>query len=108
MADDKNDFMGDVLLICSPDGGNIVIEGGADMSAYYTSAQTEEAIAVVQNQVDIIDEVVSDALNDLNAQLTTKVSSTSVSTIWRGTQAEYDAITTKDANTFYIITGTNN
>lgn len=32
-----------------------------------------------------------------------KVSSTYVSTIWKGTQAEYDAITTKDPNTFYII-----
>lgn len=32
-----------------------------------------------------------------------KVSSTSVSTIWKGTQAEYDAIPTKDPNTFYII-----
>lgn len=32
-----------------------------------------------------------------------KVSSSSVSTIWKGTQAEYDAITTKDHNTFYII-----
>lgn len=26
-------------------------------------------------------------------------------TIWRGTQTEYDSITTKDANTLYIITG---
>lgn len=32
-----------------------------------------------------------------------KVSSASVSTIWKGTQAQYDAITTKDPNTFYII-----
>lgn len=32
-----------------------------------------------------------------------KVSSASVSSIWKGTQAEYDAITTKDPNTFYII-----
>lgn len=32
-----------------------------------------------------------------------KVSSSSVSTIWKGSQAEYDAITTKDPNTFYII-----
>lgn len=32
-----------------------------------------------------------------------KVSSTSVSTIWKGTQAEYDAIATKDPSTFYII-----
>ena len=28
MADDKNDFMGDVLLICTPDGGDIVVEDG--------------------------------------------------------------------------------
>ncbi len=34
---------------------------------------------------------------------TNMVSSTSVSTIWKGTQAEYDTITTKDPNTFYII-----
>lgn len=32
-----------------------------------------------------------------------KVSSTSVSTIWKGTAAEYDAITTKDPATLYII-----
>lgn len=25
--------------------------------------------------------------------------------LWKGTQAEYDAITTKDANTIYMITG---
>lgn len=31
------------------------------------------------------------------------VTSTSVSTIWRGTQAEYDAIVDKDPNTFYIV-----
>lgn len=28
MADDKKDFMGDVLLICTPDGGDIVVEDG--------------------------------------------------------------------------------
>ena len=32
-----------------------------------------------------------------------KVSSTSISTIWKGTQSEYDAITEKDPSTFYII-----
>lgn len=35
-----------------------------------------------------------------------KVSSTSVSTIWKGTQAQYDALATKDPNTFYIIVET--
>ena len=33
----------------------------------------------------------------------TNVSSASVSTIWTGTQDEYDAITTKDVNTLYFI-----
>ena len=32
-----------------------------------------------------------------------KVSSSSVSTIWTGTQLEYDAITTKDSDTLYFI-----
>lgn len=32
-----------------------------------------------------------------------KVSSASVSTIWKGTTAEYNAIVNKDPNTFYII-----
>lgn len=35
----------------------------------------------------------------------TKVVSDSVSNIWVGTQEQYDALTTKDANTLYIING---
>lgn len=33
----------------------------------------------------------------------TNIVSASVSTIWTGTQIEYDAITTKDVNTLYFI-----
>ena len=32
-----------------------------------------------------------------------KVSSSSITTIWKGSQNDYDAITTKDANTLYLI-----
>lgn len=32
-----------------------------------------------------------------------KVGSTSVSTIWKGTQAEYDVLPSYDANTLYLI-----
>lgn len=39
----------------------------------------------------------------LDTVINEKVSSTTVATIWSGTQAEYDAITTKNANTLYII-----
>ena len=75
-----------------------------DMSDYWTSAQTEEAItsknyvtsAQVETQIVEKNYITSAATANM-------VSSTSVSTIWKGTQAEYDAITTKDPNTFYII-----
>lgn len=56
-------------------GGNIVIQGGGggDMSAYWTSAETQSAITSVsgnlQSQIDTMDEVVADALNDLNGDL---------------------------------------
>ena len=94
-------------------GGNIVIQGGGggDMSAYWNSAQTksyvDSAATNLQDQISTMDEVVSDALNDLNGQLVNKVSSSSVSTIWKGTQAEYDAIVSKDPYTFYIIVSSN-
>ena len=39
----------------------------------------------------------------LENKLTTKVESSSITTIWSGTQAEYDAITTKSDNILYII-----
>ena len=72
------------------DGGNLIIEAGD--------------IQTLQDQVDEIEEVVADALVNLN---NTKVSSTYVSDIWKGTQAEFDVQTqsgaTADPNTFYII-----
>ena len=37
------------------------------------------------------------------SDLTDYVQSTTVSTIWTGTQVQYDAITVKDANTLYLI-----
>lgn len=63
-------------------------------------AYVDSAITGVQDQIDVIDEVIPAAIVDLN---TRKVESTSVHTIWKGTQAEYDAITTKDPATLYII-----
>lgn len=63
-------------------------------------AYVDSAITGVQDQLDVIDEVIPAAIVDLN---TRKVESTSIHTIWRGTTAEYNAITTKDASTLYII-----
>ena len=39
----------------------------------------------------------------LENKLTSKVESSSITTIWSGTQADYDAITTKSDNILYII-----
>lgn len=57
---------------------------------------------------DIYDEYiyVNDAwerIGNTAIDLSDKVSSESVSTIWSGTQAEYDAIVTKSASTLYLI-----
>ena len=65
-----------------------------------TKAYVDSADTALQEQIDTMDEVVSEALVDLN---TRKVESTYVSTIWKGTTAEYDAIVTKDPATLYII-----
>lgn len=46
-------------------GGNIVIEGGADMSAYYTSAQTDAAIAQAVSGL-ATEQYVQDALSGVN------------------------------------------
>ena len=58
-------------------------------AGYITSAQVETQI-LEKNYIT-------------SAATANMVTSTYVSTIWKGTQAEYDAITTKDPNTFYII-----
>ncbi len=89
-------------------GGNLVIQGGsADLSDYWTSAETQSAISTasgsLQTQLDTMDEVVADALNDINGELANKVSSSFVRNIWKGTQAQYDAISAKTATTLYII-----
>ena len=89
---------------------------------YYTKSQTDNKYAtpkfVAQNYVsnsslENLSYVVSTSLNDLNDRIPSYISelnndsgfvaSTSVTSIWKGTQEEYDAITEKDINTLYII-----
>ena len=41
--------------------------------------------------------------SELKTLLNQTVQSDTVTTIWSGTQSEYDAIATKDANTLYVI-----
>lgn len=58
------------------------------------------ALNKLNEDIATIDEVIPAAIVDINDRM---VSSSDVKTIWRGTQAEYDAITTKDTSTLYII-----
>ena len=70
-----------------------------DMSNYYTSTQVDNAISTATADKVTLPEV-DNAIRTATADM---VTSTYISTIWRGSQAEYDAIANKDPNTFYII-----
>ena len=58
------------------------------------------ALNKLNEDIATIDEVIPAAIVDINDRM---VSSSTVKTIWRGSQNDYDAITVKDAATLYII-----
>ena len=64
----------------------------------------DSAITQVQDQLDTIDQVASAALVDLNEK---KVESEDVKHMVKLTQAEYDQLSVKDPETFYIIVNSN-
>ena len=89
---------------------------------YYTKSQSDNKYVtqnfIAQNYVsnsslENLSYVVATSLNDLNDRMPSYISeltndsgfvaSTSVTSIWKGTQEEYDAITYKDTNILYII-----
>lgn len=70
-----------------------------DMSNYYTAPEVDNAIREATRDMATIPDVhreITEFTRDM-------VTSTYISSIWRGSQAEYDAIANKDPNTFYII-----
>ena len=73
-----------------------------DLSGYYTSGQTDAAISAATQNYPTRTEVTQ----EINTAVQNKVSSSTITTIWTGTQADYDLIDTPDPNTFYVITGT--
>ena len=89
---------------------------------YYTKSQTDNRYTtqnfvaqkyVSNSSLENLSYVVATSLNDLNDRIPSYISelnndsgfvaSTSVTSIWKGTQQEYDAITYKDTNILYII-----
>lgn len=110
------DSGGNVSVVTNTVGGG----GGGDMSGYWNSAQTktyvDSAVTSVQDQVDTLDEVVSQALVDLNDRVDeisgatqNMVTSTDIKHIVKCTQAEYDDPSfIWDPETLYIIVNNSN
>lgn len=69
----------------------------ADLENFVTQSDMATALNLKANKATTYTKTEVDNLLD------GKVASSSVATIWTGTQAEYDAITTKDSNTLYFI-----
>ena len=79
-----------------------------------TKAYVDSADTALQGQIDIMDEVVSQDLDDLDGRVDAissatqnMVISTDVRQIVKLTQAAYDQLATKDPYTFYIIVNSN-
>ncbi len=82
-----------------------------DLTDYYTKTEVDTKVKAVDDRLTVKDEVISEALNELHNDIenidipdvSNMVTSTTISSIVKLTQAEYDALTTKDNNTLYII-----
>lgn len=69
----------------------------ADLENFVTQSDMSTALNLKANKATTYTKT------EVNTLLDGKVSSSSASTIWTGTQNEYDAITTKDSDTLYFI-----
>ena len=98
--------------------GNITISGGgsADLSQYWTSAQTQNAIdAATQGKADasnvytitetdyLLNDLSQRKADQSNTYTKTEVNNIVNNKFWCGTQAQYDALTTKGPNVLYLI-----
>lgn len=104
--------------------GNLVIEGGGiDLSNYYNKTEVDTKLDTKQNNLvsgtniktinsqSILGEgnlevTIPDATTATSGAMSAadKTKLDSISTEWAGTQAEYDALTTKDNNIIYYVT----
>ena len=71
-----------------------------DVSDFVTTGDIADMVTTGDIQSFVTSGDVATQISTATADM---VESTSISTIWSGTQVQYDAITTKDPNTFYII-----
>lgn len=87
-----------------PDVSNFVTSGQVETQieskGYATASAVTSAITAVEDELSEAEQVTSTALNDINSRM---VSSLDIKTIVKMTQAEYDALVTKNNDTLYII-----
>lgn len=88
-----NELHAEIENIDIPDVSNFVTSG--DVQTQITSAVT-----AIENELSEAEQVTSTALNDINSRM---VSSELIKTIVKMSQAEYDALATKNNETLYII-----
>lgn len=101
---------GDIVISENPEE---IITSAVTVANEYTDTVTSgiaanvETLSAATSGVDIglqtLSGVTSGISSDLQTLQTSAVTSTSIHIIWTGTQAQYDAITTKDPNTLYFI-----
>lgn len=85
-------------------GTNITISGNtisADLSDYYTSGQTDNLLSTKQGTLTAGSHISISNNNEIST--TGLVASTGVTTIWKGSQSDYDQLGTYDNSTLYII-----
>ena len=87
--------------------GNIDIQGGSNYTAGEGIDITNDVISVTgkvdTSYVENVEKTVARAMNDLNERTTANTTALGGLSLVKLTQAEYDALATKDPNTLYII-----
>ena len=87
--------------------GNIDIQGGSNYTAGEGIDITNDIISVTgkvdTSYVKDVEKTVARAMNDLNERTTANTTALGGLSLVKLTQAEYDALETKDPNTLYII-----
>ena len=110
-AQTKNNIDGSLadvgIIVTDPDSGSEVIINVSDLKTKVDRNEVVVSTALNEVHQDIVE------LSGATANMVTSDygSGNTVSSIWRGTQAEYDTLTqsgsTANPNTFYIITNSN-
>lgn len=93
--------------------GDLVISGGGDLSNYYTKSESDAKYQTQSGMTGYATTGTTEALNNgltahtsnqaIHVTATDKTTWNNKPSIWTGTQAQFDALSTKDPNTIYLI-----